>query len=713
MDVRLPDGRVIQGVPEGTTKAQLVERLRTNGVIDDAMAGQMLPQEAPSASEAPTITPASAQPAVTASAAEPGVGEKMLVNLGRGFTDVGEGFAQTALALSVLLNDSPASRKRFDDYTREADAERAEFEGRDISDGVTGVGSRVTGNIAGFLLPGGFVAKGLTKLAPAAVSGMAATTGGRLALGGAAGAAEGATSFVPEGDSRAIATIGGAMLGAGAGEVAFRIARKLQGKRGVDAFSVVLDELPASVPESQRLRIARDVSEGLTLEQALRRAEIESIPGVTATQGRVTQGLDQLAFEHEQLRHSGPISELEQANRRAVFDEADRMVGDYTRTTENYDAGASVQDALTAGKGSARTATREAYEQADAAAGAAFKPTIRMQGGQWVAEEGKEIFPLKIQQALRQNIDSFSTEELAPVVSVLKRNNVLTTDETGLLQVVEGSAISPKEIATVRRQLNKVRTKDRATKAMLAEVKQALDKDVVTSVGRDIYREARSIAKAEFDLFDNRQKVQAIIDGVIQPDDIIKRARSDSFKVKDVTEILDTLEKVDPKAANDFRGGVLRSLVSDLRGRGDRGGVPEVNFQTFRNNLDKLGRAKLEAIYGRTGARAINDFASAVGALTRVDKGVANPGTAGALSKLWKVTKGVSGRVAENVPIATWLVGAHRAVRAANLGEEAKRRALRAIDVEILKRQQIEDRFAESMGFVTPVVAGGAASAAL
>src|SRR5688572_26824539 len=31
MDVRLPDGTVVQNVPEGTTKAQLMERLKANG----------------------------------------------------------------------------------------------------------------------------------------------------------------------------------------------------------------------------------------------------------------------------------------------------------------------------------------------------------------------------------------------------------------------------------------------------------------------------------------------------------------------------------------------------------------------------------------------------------------------------------------------------------------------------------------------------------
>jgi hypothetical protein len=45
MDVRLPDGTVIQNVPEGTTKAQLVQKLSANGMNVPA---EWMPKEAPS-----------------------------------------------------------------------------------------------------------------------------------------------------------------------------------------------------------------------------------------------------------------------------------------------------------------------------------------------------------------------------------------------------------------------------------------------------------------------------------------------------------------------------------------------------------------------------------------------------------------------------------------------------------------------------------------
>lgn len=52
MDVRLPDGTIIQNVPEGTTKAQLIEKLSANG-YDTAKLGEVA--EPPASSEDPSL----------------------------------------------------------------------------------------------------------------------------------------------------------------------------------------------------------------------------------------------------------------------------------------------------------------------------------------------------------------------------------------------------------------------------------------------------------------------------------------------------------------------------------------------------------------------------------------------------------------------------------------------------------------------------------
>ena len=49
MDVKLPDGTVIQGVPDGTTRADLVAKLKSNGM---AVPTEWLAPEAPPPSAA-------------------------------------------------------------------------------------------------------------------------------------------------------------------------------------------------------------------------------------------------------------------------------------------------------------------------------------------------------------------------------------------------------------------------------------------------------------------------------------------------------------------------------------------------------------------------------------------------------------------------------------------------------------------------------------
>ena len=54
MDVRLPDGTIIKGVPEGTTKADLVAKLQRNGM---AVPAEWLEPSRPKAEPQPAPDP--------------------------------------------------------------------------------------------------------------------------------------------------------------------------------------------------------------------------------------------------------------------------------------------------------------------------------------------------------------------------------------------------------------------------------------------------------------------------------------------------------------------------------------------------------------------------------------------------------------------------------------------------------------------------------
>lgn len=154
MDVRLPDGRILRNVPEGTTKAQIEAKL---GKIQAA----------------PAPAPQSYDPTEGMSG-----GEKFLAGMGKAFTDVGRGVGNL---VGLVSDEDVAEARRLD---------------APLMDTGAGTAGNVTGAFATFLplmaVPGANTLQG-AALTSALFS--AATTPGDLkertkagAIGGAAGA---------------------------------------------------------------------------------------------------------------------------------------------------------------------------------------------------------------------------------------------------------------------------------------------------------------------------------------------------------------------------------------------------------------------------------------------------------------------------------------------------------------------------------------------
>jgi hypothetical protein len=125
-----------------------------------------------------------------ASMPQPSFGEKALVGLGRGFTDVGEGLKQAYLAGTEKLGMQP--KGTTEQYTKGREEERQFYSQTPIGQSTTGKVGRFAGNVLPYL--------------PMAANGILANA--------ATGAGIGATSFVPEGESRLNNTIAGGIFGA-------------------------------------------------------------------------------------------------------------------------------------------------------------------------------------------------------------------------------------------------------------------------------------------------------------------------------------------------------------------------------------------------------------------------------------------------------------------------------------------------------------------
>ncbi len=127
--------------------------------------------------------------------------EEQLVNLGRGYLDIGEGIKQLGLRGAEKVGLQPAGSA--DKYTQDVRAEREHFAntpaGQDPLGKLVRAGSSFT--VPGIGLGSGLLAKAGTPLLQ------------KMLIGGTGGAVGGATRFVPEDESRLANTIESGLVG--------------------------------------------------------------------------------------------------------------------------------------------------------------------------------------------------------------------------------------------------------------------------------------------------------------------------------------------------------------------------------------------------------------------------------------------------------------------------------------------------------------------
>lgn len=218
MDVRLPDGTVIQNVPEGTTKAELVAKLQRNGYTVPAEWSKQESQK------------------ITLSAEDtPSVGQTLLISAGRTLDRVGKGLQQ--LYYGATGNEAAQSKLKAE---AEAD-DRSYGPLKEARPWATGIGEAAPAMV----LPGGGATTLLGNAVRMAASGAIPGTleygsvGERLkrgAIGATAGAAlpvigaglKTASSFVEPLFNAGRETIAGRVLNRVAGDAAPDVVARLK-----------------------------------------------------------------------------------------------------------------------------------------------------------------------------------------------------------------------------------------------------------------------------------------------------------------------------------------------------------------------------------------------------------------------------------------------------------------------------------------------------
>lgn len=651
------------------------------------------------------------------------LGERVAIGTGRGAVDVMEGLGQVRREATDFLSPrqlpptpDPANQqappipgivlpRESDLFTERAMLERELFEQGDVDQGFVGTGSRLLGNVlaGGALggLVGGPIASGVARLGPAA----------RTAATLAGGAVGGGTAFVEPGGSRTRQALTGAALAGVLAPVIGRLSNRLLA-RGETAFKRMsrnrrLNETArelASVPEltpDQRRRIALDVADGFTPEQAMRKFEIEEIGGIP-TRGQVTGNVEDLRFEVDEIRlpqsEAGRrIQAAEQASRRQISEGMDEQVARLSggRSVDVEEAGTAARESLSEARGLVKQVEDVAWGRARDTA----------------EELGVNIRPSALARALDDEVDFLGQDSLRPIRERMRRIGLL--DNKG--NISDDLDLTPSQAEATRRIIGEVFDGgNRNAKRVAGKLQRALLSDVSRDAGEDVFREARRISAQRFAAFDNREKVHALLQGNIGPEQVVRRFEGAGFKAKDVSEFFETLESIDPPVANQLRASVLDDVFGKARGALDVDEVPRLTPKTFSNRLDAIGRAKLRAIFGDEEADALFTFGRRLQQFAGVDFRTAGPGTAGDLRRMQRLGNAF-GRLMDVMDVGSLgmtrlIAGAFRAVSSGMRSRSAEARARRALNLELLKRENLTSGIL-SRGAVSPGAAVGVGAA--
>lgn len=301
MDVRLPDGTVIKNVPDGTTKADLVAKMRTNGMA--------VPAEWLNAAPAPAAPEVKSDAAAGGSTLQFGpfdTGIPLSENVNNVVTGMGQMLSNTAQGISQFLPGGA---------TREDVAERRRLDADLNKRKAATVGNVLMGVPLAFL-PG------------------AGTTRGAAAIGGALGLSAPSTSTTE--------TIGNTLLGAGGGAagqmIGNRLAQLIGGRAALAptrttsnqsvnigpsssrASANVTANPQVSARTSQFVPVGDDISAGLTDAQAAAMAAGQRL-GMRTTPGQSSGSkvLQQLEAKLEsQPASSGTFFDIKRNNARTL-----------------------------------------------------------------------------------------------------------------------------------------------------------------------------------------------------------------------------------------------------------------------------------------------------------------------------------------------------------------------------------------------------------
>lgn len=519
--------------------------------------------------------------------------------LGRGYMDVVDRGQQ------LWLNATDPEKAK--EFTRETDAEIAAYDrGRGPNAGIDLM--RAAGATAATMPLTGGLAYGAQAL------GVGGKLLGRMGVGAAQGAAQGALTYVPEGQSGAaqagLGAIAGGMAPVLSDAIGYVASKGLQfgraqaRKLAASPESIVAELEP--VLEQQGIKwgeLSAEVRKGmldqarrqLTIEGALspealaRRVEMDDVLGVAGpTRAQVTRNPSEWTWERNTQKApeiGEPLTARYHAQLQRLQDRAREITGGTGgRAPNDYQAGASAVDAVQRKMkdyGRVVDDLYDVYRESGAGRIQVNASPIADELGKLIEDYGKSNIHPDVKDALRE-------------FGMLggKQTKVLTVDEAEKLRRLIGNNVDPKTPAQ--------------QKAML-KLRGAIDEAVLATDdgGIPALQAARSAAASRFAMRDSADSVSAAADG-IEPDRFFQKFVLNG-KVKDLRGLKTALNTTatgesvpagfhEPQGAQawkDLKGRVVEYAAGKASAAGNR----DFNGKAFRNALKEIGDERLKVIF--------------------------------------------------------------------------------------------------------------------
>lgn len=592
MDVRLPDGTVIRGVPDGMTKAELVGKLKSNGM---AVPAEWLGEA--------TQPPATDRQRLLSSAP---------MRFAKGMKDPIEGAAQ--LLQRSLPESVVGAVNRAADYvggegtflgdvlgikgatpeqlTGDIRAAEAEYQAARKATGQEGMDvARFAGNVAS---PVNAAAARVIPLPK--VGDSIKMLAGKGAVGGAVGAATQPVmgdDYATEKAGQVVAgAVGGAVLTpliSKAGEsVARYVSNKLRGgfisktPEGIEqeiraSFArddIDVSQIPRDVLEKLKQEANQALKSGREIDAPamLRKLDFEKV-GVKPTLGQITRDPGQYSRE---LNLRG-IQNAGEGIQNRLAEQQTQIAGRLRRgaaTETPFDAGQSMISRLQSRDAELRSGVRQAYDAFKASTG---KDLDVLTGG--IASDYANTlrdFADNIPAAVRSRFESLGLMDGT-------QRKLLTIDDAENLIKTINKNYDPKNLPQAR---------------ALDELRRSVE-NAISSVGDDAGAEAavlaggaRSAARERFTKIASSPAFKAAINGA-EPDDFVRKYVING-KVNEINALADLLG---PEGKSTMQGQLLSYIEKKAMGM-NAAGDGAASQASFNRTLDSIGRNKLAALLG-------------------------------------------------------------------------------------------------------------------